>query len=76
MIKMLAVRTNQGYYKNGDPFLMVDLDRASVFPLEQADAVQNIMTTLTGMGVENRLVEMTIALTEWQDVGTWQSGHL
>lgn len=75
MIKMLAVKTDLGYYKNGDPFLMVDFHRASVFPLEQADVVHNIMKTLTVMGLENHLVEMTIALTEWQDVASWQNGH-
>ena len=75
MIKMLAVKTDLGYYKNGNPFLMVDLHRASVFPLEQADAVQNIMTTLTGMGIENRLVEITNTLTEWHDMASWETSH-
>jgi hypothetical protein len=76
VIKMLAIKTEAGYYKEGDPYMMVDLPRASVYPPEKAEYVQGIMTGLKQQGVASRLVEMHISLTEWEDISAWRSSQI
>lgn len=75
MIQLLAVKTRDGYYKEGDPFLMVDLPRASVYPSEKADYVHTIITGLKQQGLDCFLVEMHINIKEWEDVPAWKSGQ-
>lgn len=72
MIKLLAIKTRAGYYKEGNPYLMVDLPRASVYPPEKADYVQNIIISLRLEGLESCLVEMQIYIREWEDVSAWE----
>jgi len=72
MITLLAIKTKAGYYKKGNPYLMVDLHQASVYPPERAESVQRIMDSLKLEGLDSCLVELQINIREWEDISAWK----